>query len=361
MEQRSLTNFHGSSEDVAESALDAAAETIREAGSGQRERITAVVSNLLAAVRRARSGRPIGVRPDEIEFPHLHYRLIQELRCEVIRWWRDAASLYGGSAAVEILDTIAALEEVERHLWPDREEDLVSRLSQPDAFELLVEVAHDLRSPLSSILFLSETLRSGHSGGVNELQKSQLGLIYSAALAMASISSDVVELARGRRVYGEEEPTPFSIREVVDSVYEMVRPMAEEKGVEVKHELPTSDRFRGHPGLLSRVLLNLVTNGLKFTEEGSVTMGARGCPRGRLEFFVEDTGPGMECENVEQLFQPFRKSSDRSGHFFSGSGLGLSIARRLVGAMGSELELESERGKGTRFSFVVKMDPASSL
>lgn len=235
-------------------------------------------------------------------------------------------------------------------------EDLRARMGEPDAFELLVEVAHDFRSPLTSILFLAETLRDGHSGEVNDLQRSQLGLMYSAALGLASMASDVVDLARRHMDVVDEEPTPYAFAEVFRSVERMISPMAEEKGLELRIDFPDRGRSEGHPHALGRVLLNLATNALKFTDQGHVELGVKLYRQGQVEYYVQDTGRGIPVEHQEQLFQPFktRRGGHDQGHFFSGSGVGLSIARRLVEAMGATLQFESSDDAGTRFWFVLR-------
>lgn len=232
-------------------------------------------------------------------------------------------------------------------------EDLKAHMRGPGAFELLVEVAHDFRSPLTSILFLAEALRDGHSGPVTEVQRSQLGLVYSAAFGLSTIASDVMDLARREQDLIGGEPQPFPLAEVLRSVERMVRPIVEEKGLELRVVVPDRWQAQGHPHALSRVLLNLTTNALKFTDEGSVELGVRPLPHGRLEFYVQDTGRGLTPDQQMTLFQPFRKRSNRAedGSYFSSSGIGLSIARRLLKAMGSDLTLDSSDEKGTRFSF----------
>jgi len=236
-----------------------------------------------------------------------------------------------------------------------RDDDLKARMRGPGAFELLVEVAHDFRSPLTSVLFLAEALRDGHSGPVNEAQRSQLGLIYSAAFGLASVASDVMDLARKEGDFISAEPEPFSIAEVFRSVERLVRPLVEEKGLQLRVVAPDRWQGHGHPHALSRVLLNLTTNALKFTDEGSVELGVRSMPHGRVEYYVQDTGRGISPEQQRQLFQPFKKRTggNLEGHYFSGSGIGLSIARRLVRAMGSDLSLDSSDAKGSRFSFLL--------
>ncbi len=262
----------------------------------------------------------------------------------------------------DVLALLRALDMLAPSRWIDTvdAESLLPLLAEPDAFELLVEVTHDLRSPLTSILFLSETLRNGRSGRVNDIQRSQLGLIYGAALGLHSVSSDLIDLARAGTEF-EEENSPFTISEVFQSVVNLVRPVAEEKGLEIRTEAPSFDRCIGQPLLLSRVLLNLTTNGLKFTSEGYVELCAKREPERSVTFSVRDTGPGLGEDASPHLFEPFKKSDDRRGHFFSGAGLGLSIARRLVRRMGSELEHESRPGWGTRFFFTVELPRARRL
>ncbi len=284
--------------------------------------------------------------------------LADALRRELLLQW---TSNPGSAPAPETLRALGALESVRSRVLPDVDHDVVARLAQPSGLELVVEVAHDIRSPLTSILFLSEALRGGHSGEVNEVQRRQLGLIYSAALGLISIAGDVMELAKGGTRLSDEAPAAFSVSEVLDSVREMVLPMAEEKGLVLRMVPPDQDQYMGYPTPLSRVLLNLTTNALKFTEEGFVEVEARDVRRGLVMFSVRDTGRGMDRVDVEKLYQPFRRASHKDGYLFSGTGLGLSIARRLVEAMGSTLEVETRRNWGTRFHFQLELPPTSHL
>ncbi len=308
----------------------------------------------LAAVARRVAAFHRGESPDPDEHPPvgsvLHVRLAEALRGRLLRDWEEA---HDGERveAEELVELLLAVEKLLRILWPGKEDDPAARLGDPDALELVAEMAHDLLSPLNSILFLGETLRSGHSGPVNELQERQLGLMYSAALHVTVMAGDVMELTRGGRHSIAEPAAPFSIHDVFEMVEDMVRPMAEEKRVGLEFDAPSADEFIGHPIPLGRVILNLTTNGLKFTEKGEVRVSATRVGPSEMEFSVKDTGRGIPPEKQRFLFEPFRKPSGREGHFFSVSGLGLSICRRLVEAMGSELHLETELGKGTRFFF----------
>jgi signal transduction histidine kinase len=256
----------------------------------------------------------------------------------------------------QLLRLLAAMEEIGQRLEVDWSQHFADRLSAPDGLELVVEVAHDLRSPLTSILFLAETLQRGRSGAVNAVQERQLGLIYSAAFGLSSVSSDVIELARGGDRLVDLDPIPFSVTDILESVRDIVQPIAEEKSLAVRLTPPDADFRIGHPVALSRVLLNLTTNALKFTAEGFVEVTARQTASARaLEFSVRDTGRGIPPQSMATLFEPFRRRQKPGEYAFSGSGLGLSICRKLVEAMGSTLDVETEQGVGTRFHFVLDL------
>jgi signal transduction histidine kinase len=214
-------------------------------------------------------------------------------------------------------------------------------------------MAHDLRSPLSSILFLADTLRRGQSGETSDLQRKQLGLIYSAALGLAGVVNDVMELAKGGGTLRDEVEQAFSIAQIVNTVLETVGPVAEEKGITLQKDIQVGDHVRGHPISTSRVLLNLVTNALHHTSEGFVAVTVKGTGRNEVIFSVEDTGDGIPEDARGTVFEPFKRGQDRSRMLFSGTGLGLAIARSLVRAMGGEIDFVSEVGRGTRFWFKV--------
>src|SRR5213075_1997765 len=149
----------------------------------------------------------------------------------------------------------------------------------------------------------------------------------------------------------DQEPSAFSVTPMLESVRDIVRPIAEEKHLTVRLLAPTHDERLGHPVALSRVLLNLTTNALKFTDEGYVEIEAQEVGPARIEFAVRDSGRGIPADKITTLFQPLRKESGRRGQLFSQTGLGLTICRKLCTAMKSDLKVESRIGWGTRFFF----------
>jgi signal transduction histidine kinase len=192
---------------------------------------------------------------------------------------------------------------------------------------------------------------------VNDLQRRQLGVIYSAAFALTSVADDLVDMSRRGESIGREAQTVFSLAEVAESVAHMLRPMAEAKGIDFRTTTPREDRRYGRPVALSRVLVNLATNALKFTEEGFVEIAAANEGFDAIRFTITDSGRGIPRDAQATLFETFRKSRQRKGFFFSGSGLGLNIARRLVEEMGGQLDYDTRLDHGTRFFFTIKLPP----
>jgi signal transduction histidine kinase len=309
---------------------------------------------LVSCVAQRAEGVPVRVDP-RLDTA-VGRRLLVEFRIELVLRWVQAPSapqadvvLSVWRACEEVLDEIGHGVQYAPGLDWDR--DFANQLSGPRGLELVVEVAHDLRSPLTSILFLAETLQRGQSGPVNDIQKRQLGLVYSAALGLSTLASNVMELARGGSRLADDQPAPFSVADVMESVADIVRPMAEEKGLTVRLLPPHNDYRLGPAQALSRVLLNLTTNAIKFTEEGFVELVAKALDGERVEFSLRDSGHGINPATVETLFLPFRQGPQDDRVTFSGTGLGLALCRKLVEAMGSELRYETSADWGTRFYF----------
>jgi signal transduction histidine kinase len=313
------------------------------------DEVTAHLAQLCAAIRQQASGH----NPDLAALPRnaLSRRLVGLIRAAFI----ERAQALPSPEAAQLLRMLDAIEQVSQRLEAEWSQHFADRLSGPDGLELVVEVAHDLRSPLTSILFLAETLQRARSGPVNPVQERQLGLIYSAAFGLSSVASDVIELARGGDRLVDLDPIPFSVTDILESVRDIVQPIAEEKSLTVRLTAPEADFRVGHPVALSRVLLNLTTNALKFTAEGFVEVTARETAARAVEFSVRDTGRGIPPQSMATLYEPFRRRQKQGEYAFSGSGLGLSICRKLVEAMGSTLEVETAPGYGTRFHFVLDL------
>ena len=255
----------------------------------------------------------------------------------------------------ELVRVLSALEAAAAQQGEPASTQFTEQLSSPDALRAVVEMAHDMRSPLGSILFLVDTIRRGQSGSVNPVQERQLGLIYGAALGLSTLASDVVDAINGDRLV-DGRTIPFSISEVMLSVCAIVRPLGEEKGLALRTTFPQVDGRLGYPSALSRVLLNLTSNAVRYTERGSVAVGCTELTQTRVEFWIEDTGRGIPDSVLAMLFDGFRPAA--AGMRFSSAGLGLAICRNLLEKMASSLQVKTEMEQGTRFSFELELPPA---
>jgi signal transduction histidine kinase len=347
---------------VLDAVLSAAATRVcqcweREGRDGHTEdEVIPSMAAICDAIRGTAAGRPVQL--PSIPPTLASRRLMELLRRETLAAVEQQRPAPDGRSLLVLL---LGFERVQEALDRDAAQRFTSRLSGPDSTQLVVEVAHDMRSPLGSVLFLAERLRSGQSGPVSPIQERQLGLIYSAAFGLSALASDVIELARGGDRLLDHSPIPFSISELLQSVRDILQPVAEEKGLALRLTPPETDSRIGFPAALNRVLLNLTTNALKFTASGTVDVLCRQVSRSSIEFSVRDTGRGIPAPVLDTLFDAFRRRQRPGDYTFSSAGLGLSICQKLVRAMGGDMKVETEVDKGTRFYFQLELPPAQTL
>ena len=253
--------------------------------------------------------------------------------------------------ANEVVRTLIKLDEAEDAWKRTDRGKFISRLTGADCADAVVAIAHDIRSPLCSILLLVDALRRAEKASSNSIRDRQLGLIYGAAFGLSTTVSNLIGAARGEDLV-QGEPMPFSVSETMHSVSTIIQPMCEEKGIPLNVEFPDKDVRVGHASAIQQALLNLASNALRYTDAGSVAMGCSEISAERVEFWVEDTGPGIPDDVLERLCYGFPPEGVKLR--FSSAGLGLAIVRTLVEAMGSTLAVDSG-SEGTRFSFVLTL------
>jgi signal transduction histidine kinase len=253
--------------------------------------------------------------------------------------------------ANEVVRTLIKLDEAEDAWKRTDRGKFISRLTGADCADAVVAIAHDIRSPLCSILLLVDALRHAEKASPNPIRERQLGLIYGAAFGLSTTVSNLIAAARGDGLV-QGQPLPFSVGETMHSVSAIVQPMCEEKGIPLGIEFPENDARIGHASAIQQSLLNLASNALRYTDAGSVAMGCTELSTDRVEFWVEDTGPGIPDDVLERLCYGFPPEGVKLR--FSSAGLGLAIVRTLVEAMGSTLQVDTD-AEGTRFSFVLSL------
>ncbi|MEO7998075.1 MAG: HAMP domain-containing sensor histidine kinase [Gemmatimonadaceae bacterium] len=279
------------------------------------------------------------------EAPSLLGALRHELLCgRTRREWSDS----------DLLQVVTAIEQLITALDGDVAVQFAQQFSGRDAQQRLIELAHDMRSPLNAILLLVERMQHGHNGAVSGPQQQHLALVYSAAFGLSSMANDLMDVARGGARLLAEPPRAFSISALLRSVRDVVQPLAAERRLSLRFSSPPDDLRVGQESALNRVLLNLTTNALKFTTVGSVTVLIEQTVNAdELLFVVEDTGRGIAPSRLEEIFPSAQTTIPDASQSFTADGLGLAICHKLVTAMRGTLQIESRVDHGTRFSFTV--------
>lgn len=224
--------------------------------------------------------------------------------------------------------------------------------------EFLATMSHEMRTPLNGIIPLLEILRDTR---LEPDQREYLNTAYQSARHLLRIIDDILDYSKIEAGKLELETTGINLREITDSVVRLMEKNAENKGIRLSAAIDPGVRLavRGDPVRLRQVLANLVSNGIKFTDKGSVTIQVSRRSETRthseLLFVVRDTGAGIDPVVAEKLFRPFSQADASTTRNYGGTGLGLVICKRIIDLMGGKIGLKSELGKGSIFWFSVPM------
>ncbi len=219
----------------------------------------------------------------------------------------------------------------------------------------LASMSHELRTPLNSIIGFTGIILQGMSGEVNEEQRKQLTMVKNSASHLLSLINDVLDISKiesGRVEFSLEE---FSLDDVVREVVDSFSSAVSEKGLELTTQMPEGITLPSDKRHIKQILLNLVSNAVKFTDQGSVKVAARALRDENLEVRVIDTGIGIKQEDMDKLFQPFQQISEPLVKSREGTGLGLYISQKLAALLGGDISAKSEYGRGSEFTFTIPL------
>ena len=267
-----------------------------------------------------------------------------EFRPEVIELLKtfatqSALAIHNARLFREIADKSRQLEAASRH-----------------KSEFLANMSHELRTPLNAIIGFSEVLNERMFGALNEKQDEYLKDIYASGQHLLSLINDILDLSKIEAGRMEPELADFSLPAAIDNALILVRERASRHGIRLSSAI--DDRvgmIRGDERKVKQVLLNLLSNALKFTPEGGRIDIRVAMNDGMAEISVADTGVGIAAEDQEAIFEEFRQvgTADKK---VEGTGLGLALSRKFIELHGGRNWMQSRPGKGSTFSFTL---PAS--
>jgi len=252
---------------------------------------------------------------------------------------------------LRFLAHVAEREWTAHDLATARDEALSASRAKSD---FLATMSHEIRTPLNGVIGLSELLRRTD---LDPHQRRLADGVDQAGRTLLALVNDILDLSKIEAGRMDLEEVDFDPREVIEQSVMLVADRARRKSLElvVSSAPDVPPLVRGDPVRFGQVVTNLVSNAIKFTAEGEVSVRATGAGRSGLHVEVRDTGVGIPEDVRPRLFESFSQADSSTTRQFGGTGLGLAISRRIVTAMGGEIDVESEPGVGSRFWFTVAM------
>ena len=216
--------------------------------------------------------------------------------------------------------------------------------------EFLATMSHELRTPLNAIMGLSQLLQQKIVGSLNEKQNEYVSCIYSSGEHLLELINDILDLSKVEAGKEELLLSPLPVSDLCNYAILTVRDRALEKGLQLTHEIDLeADILIADERRIKQMLLNLLTNAIKFTPAGQVSLVVKKVPQG-MTFTISDTGIGIDSNQFQFLFEPFKQLDSQLNRQYEGTGLGLALTRKLARLHGGDVSVTSILGEGSQFT-----------
>jgi PAS domain S-box-containing protein len=219
----------------------------------------------------------------------------------------------------------------------------------------LSSMSHELRTPLNSIIGFTGILLQGLAGDLNEEQKKQLGIIKKSSQHLLSLINDILDISKIEAGKLELDCEHFDLKEVMEEIILTFDAIAKDKNLEIKKSIPKNIILYNDKRRFKQILLNIVSNAIKYTNEGSVRITVNILDNKELEIKILDTGVGIKREDLNRIFEPFQQVDEELTKKVEGTGLGLHLVRKLLSIMNGNISLVSEYGKGSIFTIIMPL------
>ena len=227
--------------------------------------------------------------------------------------------------------------------------------------EFLANTSHELRTPLNGIIGLAESLIDGATGALPEPTKNNLSMIASSGRRLSNLVNDILDFSKLKNQELGLQQKPLDMRGLTDVVLTLSKPLVGNKSLDLINDIsPDVPLVQADENRVQQIMHNLLGNAIKFTESGHVTISAQ-VEDEYLAITVTDTGIGIPQESFERIFASFQQADGSTAREYGGTGLGLSVTKQLVELHGGKMGLQSEVGKGSRFSFTLPLVDDPSL